>query len=37
MSNFEHKPVMAEECIELLGPKPGMIFVDGTVGLGGHS
>lgn len=37
MSEFEHKPVMAKECIELLDPKPGMIFVDGTVGLGGHS
>ena len=37
MSEFNHKPVMAKECIDLLDPKPGMIIVDGTVGLGGHS
>jgi 16S rRNA (cytosine1402-N4)-methyltransferase len=35
--DFEHIPVMAKEVIELLQCKPGGIFVDGTVGLGGHS
>ena len=37
MNTFEHVPVMPAECLELLAPAPGMIMVDGTVGLGGHS
>jgi len=32
-----HMPVMAEEVIDLLKPRPGGVYVDGTVGLGGHS
>lgn len=32
-----HKPVLAEEVIRLLDPKPGQNFVDCTVGGGGHS
>ena len=33
----EHVPVMAEEVLSLLQCKPGGIYVDGTVGLGGHA
>ena len=32
-----HIPVMLNEIIEYLRPKNGDIFVDGTIGLGGHS
>lgn len=32
-----HVPVLLKESIELLGPKPGEFFIDGTVGCGGHS
>jgi 16S rRNA (cytosine1402-N4)-methyltransferase len=32
-----HTPVMAEEIVALLRPAPGMIFLDGTVGGGGHA
>jgi len=32
-----HVPVMMDEVIDLLQPGPGGIYVDGTVGLGGHS
>jgi 16S rRNA (cytosine1402-N4)-methyltransferase len=32
-----HTPVMAEEIVALLRPAPGMIFLDGTVGGGGHT
>lgn len=32
-----HVPVMLKEVIEYLKPKPGSIFVDGTLGLGGHA
>mgnify|MGYP000051719123 CR=1 FL=1 len=40
MLNFEHVPVLQERCLELLAPaleNPEAIFVDATVGLGGHS
>lgn len=33
----EHLPVMPEEVIEWLAPKPGARIVDGTLGLGGHT
>ena len=33
----EHVPVLAERSLELLHVQPGGIYVDGTVGLGGHS
>lgn len=33
----EHIPVLLEEAIELLDVRPGKIYVDATVGLGGHS
>ena len=32
-----HRPVMLTECIELLGIKPGGVYVDATFGGGGHS
>jgi 16S rRNA (cytosine1402-N4)-methyltransferase len=34
---FSHLPVMAREVVELLLPVPGGMFVDCTVGGGGHS
>ncbi len=34
---FYHEPVMLREVIEALGPKPGKLFFDGTLGGGGHS
>jgi len=33
----EHVPVMAEEVLNLLQCKPGGMYVDGTIGLGGHA
>ena len=32
-----HEPVLVEEIIELLAPRPGTLVVDGTCGGGGHS
>lgn len=35
-----HIPVMLERCLELLGPAlqaPGSVYVDGTLGMGGHA
>ncbi len=32
-----HKPVLLAETVELLKPQAGKIFVDATLGLGGHS
>jgi 16S rRNA (cytosine1402-N4)-methyltransferase len=32
-----HRPVLLRETIELLRPERGGLFVDGTLGLGGHS
>lgn len=37
MSGFDHIPVMKEEVIALLKPERGGIFVDGTLGGGGHA
>lgn len=34
---YRHVPVLLNESIEALGIKPGGIYVDGTVGGGGHS
>lgn len=32
-----HKPVLLKETIKFLRPKEGNVFVDGTLGLGGHA
>ena len=32
-----HRPVLLEEALQFLAPERGGLFVDGTVGLGGHS
>ncbi|MEJ2666221.1 MAG: 16S rRNA (cytosine(1402)-N(4))-methyltransferase RsmH [Deinococcales bacterium] len=32
-----HRPVMVGACLELLRPRPGAWFIDGTFGAGGHS
>ncbi len=40
MLKFEHVPVMQDRCLELLAPaleNSEAVFVDATVGLGGHS
>lgn len=37
MGEFSHKPVMPDECIDALNIKPDGIYVDGTLGGGGHS
>ena len=35
--NFVHKPVLLNEVMEYLQPESGGLFVDGTLGGGGHS
>ena len=37
MTGFEHATVLAEETVDLLRPAPGELFLDGTLGGGGHS
>ena len=37
MMEFSHRSVMLEETADLLNIRPGGIFLDGTVGGGGHS
>ena len=32
-----HRPVLAQEVVELLAPRPGSLIVDGTCGGGGHT
>jgi 16S rRNA (cytosine1402-N4)-methyltransferase len=34
---LEHTPVLLREAIDLLAPKPGGVYVDGTLGAGGHA
>ena len=35
--NMAHVPVLLNQVLEILEPKPGKIFADGTVGSGGHA
>ncbi len=37
MDEAQHIPVMLDEVVEWLAPKPGMVLVDGTLGGGGHT
>ena len=37
LSDYTHQPVMLEQVLELLAPAPGGRYLDGTLGLGGHS
>lgn len=32
-----HRSVLLDECMRFLDPQPGGVYVDGTLGLGGHS
>lgn len=34
---MSHTPVLLQECLELLHPRPGQFHIDGTYGAGGHS
>lgn len=36
-NNFKHTPVLLEECLTALNIKPDGVYVDGTLGGGGHS
>lgn len=37
MKTYRHIPVLAEEVVTILRPRSGDVFVDATVGLGGHA
>ncbi len=33
----DHQPVMVEEVLHFLAPRPGAVYIDATVGAGGHA
>jgi 16S rRNA (cytosine1402-N4)-methyltransferase len=35
--NLKHKTVLLREAVDLLKPRPGGVYVDGTLGAGGHA
>ena len=37
MQSFEHRTVLRRETVDLLAPAPGKVFLDGTLGAGGHA
>ena len=37
MNNPQHQPVLIESVIDVLAPKPGETYLDGTAGYGGHA
>ena len=37
MSEFTHRPVLLDECVEALNIRPGGTYLDGTLGRAGHS
>jgi len=37
MEEIRHKSVLLQEVIQFLSPEPGQVFIDSTIGFGGHS
>ena len=37
MTEFTHRPVLLDECIESLNIRPDGVYIDGTLGRAGHS
>jgi 16S rRNA (cytosine1402-N4)-methyltransferase len=35
--NLKHTPVLLREAVDLIAPRPGGVYVDGTLGAGGHA